>query len=264
MVKKIGTSALALTGLLISSAPYAATITGSGSTDEQVDFVDLYNSSVDPREEGEDGVQDYATPGVDPNFDTFFFEQFDTMGGTRALTSAVLTLEGIIKGVAKAENEDGIAKSDIDFSAQVVLDLSSPSGVTLVSASPIFSESFLAETYDGTTDYDGESGVTYNFSGITDSVTQTITEQSTLSEFIGTGTISMGLDAKSFLEAVFVGGDVTSEIFSDATARSTLVYNYNTVDVAAPGTFIMMGCALGLVGYSRRKNSAARLPSSAN
>ena len=48
---------------------------------------------------------------------------------------------------------------------------------------------------------------------------------------------------------------MTSEIFADATARSTLVYNYDVVDVSAPGTFIMMGCAVGVVGFSNRKRA---------
>jgi|TARA_Y100000052_G_C2944989_1_gene83196 hypothetical protein len=85
----------------------------------------LYDSNGDP---GEDGVQDFGTPGVDPSFDTFFFQQFDTMGGTRELTSAVFTLEGMIQRVARAENEDEIARSEIDFTAEVMLDLSSPTG----------------------------------------------------------------------------------------------------------------------------------------
>ena len=113
MDKRLGIGTLALTGILVSGALNAATIIGSGSTDAQVDFVDFYNSSGGL---GEDGVQDFGTPGVNPNFDTFFFEQFDTMGGTRVLTSAVLTLDGEIMGQAQAENEDGLARSDIDFS----------------------------------------------------------------------------------------------------------------------------------------------------
>ena len=106
MDKRLGIGTLALTGILVSGALNAATIIGSGSTDAQVDFVDFYNSSGGL---GEDGVQDFGTPGVNPNFDTFFFEQFDTMGGTRVLTSAVLTLDGEIMGQAQAENEDGLA-----------------------------------------------------------------------------------------------------------------------------------------------------------
>ena len=103
-------------------------------------------------------------------------------------------------------------------------------------------------------DYAGDSGVTYNFRGVTDAVSETITDESVLSQFFGDSTIALGLDATSVLEAVFVGGDVTSEIFSDATARSTLVYNYNILDVAAPNALALMGCALCLVGFSRRKS----------
>ncbi|HAW76461.1 MAG TPA: hypothetical protein DCW74_12105 [Alteromonas australica] len=252
MDKRLGIGTLALTGILVSGALNAATIIGSGSTDAQVDFVDFYNSSGGL---GEDGVQDFGTPGVNPNFDTFFFEQFDTMGGTRVLTSAVLTLDGEIMGQAQAENEDGLARSDIDFSALVTLTLSSPSNNALLTVNPRFSESFLAETYDGTTDFSGTSGVTYAFSSDTDAASETVTDEAILSDFIGNGTVSLGLDATSVLEALFTGGDVTSEIFADATARSTLVYNYDVVDVSAPGTFIMMGCALGVVGFSNRKRA---------
>lgn len=82
-----------------------------------------------------------------------------------------------------------------------------------------------------------------------------MTDETILSEFKGDGTVSLGLDATSVLEALFTGGDVTSEISADATARSTLVYNYDVADVSAPSTFIMMGCVLGVVGFSNRKRA---------
>lgn len=41
-------------------------------------------------------------------------------------------------------------------------------------------------------DYAGDSGVTYNFSGVTDAVSETITDESVLSQFFGDSTIALG------------------------------------------------------------------------
>ena len=65
-----------------------------------------------------------STPASIPSF----FNSSIQWAVLRELTSAVFTLEGMIQRVARAENENEIARSEIDFTAEVMLDLRSPTG----------------------------------------------------------------------------------------------------------------------------------------
>lgn len=253
MFKKIGLIGIALSSFLVCGASSAAIITGSGSTAVQTDFVDLKNNVTGAA--GGDGLQDFGTPGLNPIFDTFVFDQFDDMGGTRVLTSVLLTLNGEIQGLAEAENTSN-ALSNIRFIADIELSLLSLSGNQLIATFPEYDEIFLeVAAFDGTIDNSGVSGRSTTFGGVTDSASETITTQSVLDLFVGNGTISLNLEADSFLAVSFTGGNGPGQVLADATAISTLQYNYNTVarDVSAPNTLLTLSLVLVIAGLRSRK-----------
>ncbi len=187
---------------------------------------------------------------------TFTLDMFNDMGGNLVLDSVMLSLSGTIEGDASLESLDATA-AVVSANISAAIDLSDMSG-TVLSASPVVSQTFNASAFDGTIDFGGTSGTVLN--GITDTFSDmvTYTMPVDLAAFIGMGSITYDFSAIGSSNGAGAGNLIT-QFATRAGAELMITYNYtdNTpppvTNVSAPSSVALLGLSLLGVAGLRRK-----------
>lgn len=185
---------------------------------------------------------------------TFTVDMFDDMGGSLVLNSVMLSLIGTIEGDASLESLDASA-AVLTGNIAAAIDLSNMSG-TVLSASPVVSQTFNATSFDGTIDFGGTSGTL--LAGLTDSFSEmvTYTMPMDLAAFIGMGSITYDFNAIGSSNGSGAGNLIT-QFATRAGAELMITYNYtdNTpvTNVSAPSSVALLGLSLLGVAGLRRK-----------
>ena len=176
--------------------------------------------------------------------------QFNAALGT--LNSINLILNGFIVGSIKFENTSTSSPNTPTLTINSLLTLKHPGGSTLLQANPIITHTETVSIYDGTLDYGGASGRTYNSLNASDEVSLTILPTSSdFSMFMGTGGLLFPVSS-SGTSRVSGGGNLAAMFLCDAGASGTVVYNYDPVP--EPSSMIAMLVGLtGLVGFAVRR-----------
>lgn len=191
---------------------------------------------------------------------TLTFDLFDDLGGTRELTSVKFLLTGDVSGTAKIENMSAGGGAEIDATLSSMITLATLSGDNLVSVLPSVLREFSAASFDGTFDYLGTSGATFDSLIAQKTASASYSEQSFLDSFTGAGTINTHLSAIA-TSRVSGGGNTTSSFGTFAGATATITYTFaeidqpeNSVSVPVPATALLFGSALFGFGMTKRKS----------
>jgi len=176
--------------------------------------------------------------------------KFDSSLGT--LNSVIVTLNATVAGSVGLENT-GPSASSISYNLQASVALSSPAVVgTLLTSVPVFSGTFNAGPYDGTTDFGGTSGIT--ISNLTASTSQTTTLTTDLDPFIGSGSLSAFLSGTG-QSNTNGSGNVASWFQTQAGGTVTVEYNYTpAATVPEPSAILGILAVAGVGAFARRKS----------
>lgn len=174
--------------------------------------------------------------------------QFDASLGT--LDAVSFTLLGKLEGAAKGEStNDGAVSVTLNLKATLKL-VNPATGETLVQTTPLVSNTFLASSYDGTTDYLGESGRSYlNLTQQSSTTGTSLTDVATLSQFTGLGTVTAYLSAQG--QSAYEGpANIATSFRTKAGGLATVTYEYTplTSAVPEPGTWALLLAGLGAIG----------------
>lgn len=189
--------------------------------------------------------------------ESFDFNKFDDMGGTRILNSVTLELEGMVSGSASAESLDASATT-ISLTLGANMTLETTDGTVLVTTLPVVDEDFAASAFDGGIDFGGTSGATFSSLSASQTETSVYTaglDDAILALFIGSGTLSTILDASGASSASGAGNLITQ--FS-TLAEGSLVVTYDwsaapTPSVSEPASVAAIGLALVGFGFASRR-----------
>jgi hypothetical protein len=178
---------------------------------------------------------------------TVSVSQFNPSLGT--LDSVLISLQGTVAGSAKFESRDH-GPTTVTMSLQAQVTLSWPNQNNLVVALPLVQTVDNVTVFDGTTDFGGSSGRTYdNLSGSkTESALLSPPTPTDLAVFLGTGTVTLPVkaEAQSFGTGA---GNLIQWFMTDAGADVTVTYDYRVPEPAA-GALIGLG---GLALIRRRR-----------
>lgn len=183
------------------------------------------------------------------------FDQFDTLGGTRTLTKIHFGLLGKTLKRLELENNSTNSASVVEADLQTRLILKTAGDVELITALPAWSDRYSLAVFDGTLDYLGASGVTVASREASKREDKTVSLQSVLNLFTGTGTITTNLFGTARDLFSFSGGNVASNVETKAHGTVYVQYEYEltTTPVSEPGTIAVFGLALaGLALRARR------------
>ena len=172
--------------------------------------------------------------------------QFDDQGGLRTLMQVMIILDGHVEGTAAAESLD-TAPATINLSLGATISLSLM-GSDLVVVLPITMVSFNAASYDGTLDFMGSSGMTFNnLMADASDMAKLTTGMDNLLPWIGVGSIK--LDATAMGASTGSGaGNLFLQFSTLASAQITVIYKY----IPTPGSFALLGIG-GLCATRRRR-----------
>lgn len=191
-----------------------------------------------------------SVPLQTTNFDQVVsVDQFDDMGGTRDLQAVTFSLEGFLVGNARLESLDA-GPSLVTTTLSVTLTLSETvTNNTLVITIPTLDEVFNATAFDGTIDFGGTSGITYDELTASQTESETYTDAATLDLFTGMGTIDLNLNAlaESFASGA---GNLITQFSTSAGGNIKVTYRYDDVPVTAPAHLALLGMSLlAFAGY---------------
>jgi hypothetical protein len=242
MYKQIATKLLLVSSVILPSVSSAAVI----NTATQYVFNDLNgDTNFD--------FDDYAIPDFQYSIQA---NQFNDEGGKYTLVGAVITLDGFLLGEFGYENRSGSA-IDVDGVIASELELTTSTGISLVTVLPTFDYSTTIDAYDGRTDFAGTSGGTIKASPepITSSEIVTVTDASKLALFLGNSTIDLNILGFSRSETFNTGGSFSSytDVLTAGTMSIFYQYEVTSVPVSAPNMLALLAGVIGFAGLSSRR-----------
>lgn len=164
------------------------------------------------------------------------------------LTSVRIDLAGDIVGSAKGENL-GSSSDILTMDLRSEITLKRPDGSVLVVTMPVLSTEDSLGSYDGTIDFGGTSGCSYNDIEVSKSESSTFTSAVDMSLFTGSGNITLPVSAAG--ASTFSGpGSVITNFSTQAGATASITYNY--VPVPEPVTIGLL-CLGSLSCLIRRR-----------
>jgi hypothetical protein len=174
--------------------------------------------------------------------------QFDEMNGARTLVSICIHLEGGVSGSAALESLDNApAKITAELSAEISLSLGATSlGVVL----PIADDTFNASSFDGTIDFGGTSGMTFEKLAASDTDDTKLTDaDAAFAEFLGNGFVK--LDGEAHGTSFGSGaGNLVLQFSTSAEMAYRITYKY--VEIPAPGALAIFASASLMASRRRR------------
>ena len=180
--------------------------------------------------------------------ETLSISKFNPNWGT--LNSIKYTLDGRVEGSAKYENLDAAAATiTLDLEAQITLQ--KPDGSLLVQVFPLVQVNDNAGAFDGTIDFGGTSGATFDNLMGEESDSLTSTNILDLILFTGEGSIDLPIVAVGLSSGTGAGNLIT-QFKTDALAKVTVEYDYTPVPIPA-GLWLLGTGLIGLWGLKRKK-----------
>jgi len=158
--------------------------------------------------------------------------QFDSALGT--LTSVDITFNGTLTSQLKVESRDQ-TPTTINGQVSGTLNVEGP-GVAELKITPNSALSFPASAYDGVLDYGGTSGKDFGAVPADGTKTVTLTTDSDLAAYTGTGTVPFTISATSSSNASGPG-NLSSEISSTGEGSINVIYHYTPVTSLQPGRY---------------------------
>jgi hypothetical protein len=157
--------------------------------------------------------------------------QFDPSLGR--LVAVDIVIQGRVTSTIQVENLDpSPATVSATFSGS--LTVTGPGlNATVTTASD--NVSYNAGPYDGNSDFAGTSGTTLGPRTVSGSRTITLTDPSTLSSWVGTGTVTLTAVGRTTSSAN--GGNLLAQINATAGADITIRYRYIPSNALRPGTY---------------------------
>ena len=176
------------------------------------------------------------------------FAKFNPSLGT--LTRVDFSLQGNVLGSAQFENT-GASPSTVTMQLKADITLTRPDASVLVTTIPIANTSDNVSAYDGTTDFGGTSGRTYN------NLTATMTNVGftvsgpDLALFAGPGSITLPVGAKGTSSANGSGSIIT-KFTTQAGATATIFYTFTAGPEPASLALTAIG-GIGVMGLFRKR-----------
>jgi protocatechuate 3,4-dioxygenase beta subunit len=195
----------------------------------------FYKFSVDSSKPGQDAtlVKTVEFDETQTNFTLDkLLEQFDPSLGT--LESIEIKHEGSITSDIKVENVSDISESDISATVSGTLTLTAPGVNDALNISGNAGQ-FHAESYDGNTDFGGDSGKSFGANTVNGSNTITLTGNA-MQAYIGTGTVTVTESAVATSNATG-GGNLDVRIRSTGKSKLTVTYHYKEAECLEPGDY---------------------------
>ncbi len=164
------------------------------------------------------------------------FTKFDKSLGV--LTGVATTIDATMKTDAQLENLNN-GSTNVAVVATANISLSTITGEQLSLSTPTVKyDSKPLGTYDGTSDYGGTSGYTLPSQPASDSKTVTITSKNVLDQFSGDGIQKIDTVGKTTTIYSTIGSaNVLMNANTYAAATISISYNYQSLPIAASGTF---------------------------
>ena len=151
--------------------------------------------------------------------DTLSIPKFDPSLGT--LIAVSLSVDGAIAQDVKLENLDATAVVvNVTGGAMVTL---TPPNLVVVIAVPTYSEMYPLAMYDGMSDFQPPSGITAPTKTASDTATQS--PYLPISDFLGPGTVMMGITAEANF-AADGAGNLLTQVATQASASMCAAYTY--------------------------------------
>jgi len=149
--------------------------------------------------------------------------QFDEMGGLRMLTKVTIEWNAGVAGNARVESLD-VAPSTITATLAASITIDGPSGFS-ENPMPSDNRNFPASAFDGTIDFGGASGVTFDEIEAGAMGMRMFTAPGDLFPFIGVGTVDFPATATATSTASGPG-NVVQQFMTDASAGIAITYEY--------------------------------------
>lgn len=162
--------------------------------------------------------------------------KFDASLGT--LTEVDVINQGDLTGRIQVESEDR-APQTVTATVSGTLSLSGP-GVSALVASGSHAETFNATAYDHVPDYGGTSGHDFGPETVSGAKTITLTDPASLALYTGGGSVTLTERATGTSSATSTGGNLLSQISSQADGSVTVVYHYLPSTSLKPGNYTIV------------------------
>ena len=174
--------------------------------------------------------------------------KFDPSKGI--LNSATFTLDGHIEAFVKYENKS-LDPATISVDLNTLMSLQRPDSSNIVQISPLIQVADMVPAYDGTLDFDGDSGETYDDIILDVSNNYAITSPSDLALFAGLGSITLPV-VTTGRSSFSGGGNLVLQYNTYASAAATVIYDYTPVPEPS-GIIAMLAGLTGLAGVVARR-----------
>ena len=177
---------------------------------------------------------------------------FDTSLGT--LDSVTIEFNGLMSGDARSESLDA-QPATLTWNLEGLFTLVGPNNTTLFTETATVRDSAEVAAYDGTTDFQGPSAV--SFIGLTGNVSgeKTFTNDSVFNAFLGTEPVDFLFSAET-ISIVTGTANIVNAIATKAQADVTVTYDYTPSEpepVPEASSVLGLGLVAGLKLFWKRK-----------
>jgi hypothetical protein len=217
----------------------SGTLVGTTTTDSNGHYVFSTNANVNGS--GQTQTQTLNFPDSITNWtQTQQLNKFDPSLGK--LQSIEIINHGTVTSHIRVENLDH-SSATVNAQASGTLALSGP-GLSLTPLATTqlqpndVAQSFHAASFDGSTDYTGNSGHDFGTHTATGSQSVTITDPNVLAQYTGTGTVNF-TETAAATSSASGPGNLQSLINSTASAQVTVIYHYAADNSLQPGNYIL-------------------------
>ena len=165
-------------------------------------------------------------------YSTVTFPKFNP--GIGVLTSVAIEVRDSLVHKIEYENTSTSSTSTFRDSTYATVDVMRPASTSLVTAIARYYKTATVDVFDGSIDYAGTSGVT--FDGLVNYAmsSSTTTAAADLALFTGTGNIDLPCQAVAYFSFGYNGGNANYRLTTQASAYVVVTYTYTTSTPTQP------------------------------